>query len=99
MEVAHQRHVDAHAVELIADVRHGGGRLRRIDGDAHEFGAGHRQLLDLDGRLDRIDRVGVGHRLHPHRRIAANRDQTRAPAHLCLQIAAHEGHGRFNEGV
>ena len=40
-----------------------------------------RQLLDLDRGADHVDRVGVGHRLHAHRRIAADRDDARAPAH------------------
>ena len=40
-----------------------------------------RQLLDLDRGADGIDRVGVGHRLHAHRRVAADRDHARAPAH------------------
>ena len=31
-----------------------------------------RQLLDLDRGADGIDRVGVGHRLNPHRRVAAD---------------------------
>jgi hypothetical protein len=38
--------------------RHGGCRFRRIDRDAHQFGAGLRQFLDLNRRADRI-RVSV----------------------------------------
>ena len=38
-----------------------------------------RQFLDLDRGADRVDRVGVGHRLHAHRRVAADRDHARAP--------------------
>ena len=36
MKVADQRHVDAHLVELLADMRHGRGGLVAIDGDADE---------------------------------------------------------------
>ena len=38
-----------------------------------------RQFLDLDRGADDVDRVGVGHRLHAHRRIAADRDHTARP--------------------
>ena len=54
VEVADQRHVDAHAVELLADVRHGLRRLGRVDGDAHQLRTGDRELLDLDGGLDHV---------------------------------------------
>ena len=47
VEVADQRHVDAHRGEPLADVRHGGGGLVAVDGDAHELGAGARQRRDL----------------------------------------------------
>ena len=66
----------------------GGRRLGRVDGDAHQLRAGDRQLLDLDRGADRVDGVGVGHRLHAHRRVAADRDHARAPAHARLARAA-----------
>ena len=47
VEVADQRHVDAHAREPLADMRHRGRRFRRVDGDAHELRAGARELRDL----------------------------------------------------
>ena len=47
VEIAHQRHVDAHAVELLADVGHLLGRLGRVDRDAHQLGASLGQLDDL----------------------------------------------------
>src|SRR5471032_703930 len=74
MEVADQRHVDVHLVELLADIRHGGRRLRTVDGQAHQLRTGARQLLDLDGGADGVGRVGVGHRLHHDRRVAADPD-------------------------
>ena len=58
--------------EPVADMRHGGGRLVAIDGDAHDLGAGPRQSRDLPhGRVD-IGGVGVGHRLDDDRRAAAD---------------------------
>src|SRR5690606_37983339 len=80
VEVADQRDVDAHAVELFEQRRHRRGRLRGIHGDAHELGAGRCQRLDLDGGRDRIRSVRVGHRLYDHRRIAADDDATPTPA-------------------
>ena len=99
VEVADQRHVDVHPVELLADVRHRRGGLGRVDGDAHHLRAGDRQLLDLDRGADRIDRVGIGHRLDPHRRIAADGDRARAPAHARLARPARRRMRRFDEGI
>ena len=72
MEVADERHVDAHAIELLADRRHLARRFRRIDRDPHQFRTGLRQFLDLDGRADRVGGIGVGHRLHDDGRVAAD---------------------------
>ena len=86
VKVANQRHMDAHAVELLADVGH---RLRRfvvVDGDAHQLGAGLRQFLDWDRGGHRVGGVGVGHGLHAHRGVAANSDGVVAPHHT-----PHEG--------
>ena len=58
-------------------MRHGGG-LGVVDGDAHQLGAGLGELLDLDGGADDVDRVGVGHRLHAHRRVATDGDKVQA---------------------
>ena len=50
--------------EPVADLRHGGGGLVAIDGDAHHLRAGAGERGDLaGGRLD-VGGVGVGHRLH-----------------------------------
>ena len=47
VEVADQRHVDAARVELVADMRHGGGGLVAVHRDAHELGAGAGKRRDL----------------------------------------------------
>ena len=61
-------------------MRHGGGGLVAIDGDADELGAGLGQRRDLaDRRLD-VGRVGVGHRLNDDRRAAADLDRAFALA-------------------
>ena len=73
MKIADQRDVDAHPVELFADVRDGGSRLVAVDGDPHQLRARPRQRGDLrDGGVD-VGRVGVGHGLHDNRRAAAHR--------------------------
>jgi hypothetical protein len=74
MEVADQGHIDAHFVELVANVRHSLGGFGGVDGDAHHLGASDGQLFDLDGGADHVDRVGVGHGLHAHRCAAAHGD-------------------------
>ncbi len=64
VEVADQRHVDAHLQKLFLDVRHGGGGFVAVDRDAHDLGARAVERGDLaDGAVD-VGRVGVGHRLH-----------------------------------
>ena len=74
MEVADDRHVHAHLRQPLLDVRHGGGGLVAVDRDAHDFGAGAGQRRHLArGALD-VGRVGVGHRLHDDRRVAADGD-------------------------
>ncbi|MDT4827212.1 hypothetical protein FQZ97_605520 [compost metagenome] len=81
VEIAHQRHVHAHPVELFADGRDFTGRLGRVHRDPHELGAGLGQLLDLYRRGDGVRRVGVGHGLDHDRGIAAHRHDTVAPLH------------------
>jgi hypothetical protein len=44
--------------------------------------------LHLDGGADGVHRVGVGHRLHTHRRVAAHGDHVVAPGHTRLAAAA-----------
>ena len=90
VKVTHQGYVESHAVELRANGRHFGRRLWRVDGDPHDFRARLRQFLDLHRGRDRIGRIGVGHRLHDHRRAASDPhfaaaplddDLSRAPSH------------------
>ena len=74
VEVADERHGDAHPGEPLADMRYGLGRLVAIDRDAHDLGAGTGEGCDLRcGRVD-IGGVGVGHRLHDDGRAAADGD-------------------------
>ena len=62
MEAAHDRHIDAHPAEAILDVRHRGGSLVAIDGDAHELGAGTGERRHLPGGPLHVGGIGVGHR-------------------------------------
>ncbi len=85
---------DADPVETLADAGDGSGALVTIDGDAHELraGAGERHHL-RHGSID-IGRVGVGLRLHDHRRIAtdhhlADSDGDRAAARCRAEELGH----------
>ena len=91
VEVAHQRHRHAHAVELFADGGHLARGFGRVDGDAHHFGTGQGQCLDLHRRGDGIGRIGIGHGLHHHRRAAAHRDHAIAPADVDGACGAARG--------
>ena len=72
VEVADERHGETAGAEAVADMRHGGGRLVAIDGDAHDLRAGAGKRRDLRDGAGDIGGVGVGHRLHDHRRAAAD---------------------------
>jgi hypothetical protein len=72
VEIADDRHLDVHLQEPLFDVRHGGGRLVAVDGDADDLGTGPRQRRHLLCRSLGVGRVGVGHRLHHDGRAAAD---------------------------
>ena len=74
VEVADQRHVAAGVEQAPPDLGHRGGGCVQVDGDAHQLGAGARQLQALARGRHGVGRVGVGHRLHHHRRAAADDD-------------------------
>ena len=74
VEIADQRHIAVHPVEMLADVRHGGGGFRRIDGDAHQFRTGARQFGALHGGGQIVGGIGIGHRLDDDRGAAADLD-------------------------
>ena len=80
VEIADERDVDPLRAQAVADVRHGGGGLVAIDGDADEFRARARQRRDLPRRRLDVGRVGVGHGLHGDRRAAADDDRARPGA-------------------
>ncbi|MCY1289089.1 hypothetical protein D9M70_381660 [compost metagenome] len=74
VEVADERHVQTEALEPLADLRHGGGTLVAVDGDAHQFRAGLVKGGNLRHRSVDISCIGVGHRLDDHRRATAHYD-------------------------
>ena len=74
MEVADDRHGDAHLRQPLLDARHGGGRLVAVDRDAHQLRAGARQRRHLARGAFDVGGVGIGHRLHDDRRAAADDD-------------------------
>ena len=75
MEIADQRDFDAALQQTVADVRHGGGGLVAVDGDAHEFGARAGQRGHLPRRRLDVGGVSVCHRLHGDGRAAADSDR------------------------
>ena len=96
VEIADQRHMHAHAVQLLADVRHGLRGLVVVDRDAHQLRTRQRQLLDLDRGTDGVRGVGVGHGLHAHRRTATHSDPVVAPGDDARTAQAHPGCAQGN---
>ena len=89
MEVADERHVDAHPVELFADVGNGSGRFVAVDGDADELRAGAGKIGDLfDGAVD-VGRVGIRHRLDDNRGTAADHDIADPNRHRSAATISH----------
>ena len=74
VEIADDGHAHAELIERIDDSRHGGGGGFGIHGHADQLRTGARQRHHLiDGR-GRIRRIGIGHRLHHDRMLAADLD-------------------------
>ena len=95
MEITDQRNVDAHAVKLVANMRHRLSRFRRIDGDTHHLRPSQGQLLDLDRGPDGVRRIGIGHGLHTHRRVTTHRHHTATPHNTRLARPA-PGRGYYS---
>jgi hypothetical protein len=72
VEVSHQRHAHAHVLEARADRGHLPRGFERVDGDAHDLGAGSRERGDLVRGRACVLGIGVGHRLDEDRRLAAD---------------------------
>ena len=79
VKIPDQGHINAHAVQLLSDVRHGLCGLWGVDSDAYELGARDGQLLDLNGRPNGVGRVRVGHGLNANRGIGTHGDHIGAP--------------------
>ncbi len=88
VEVADQRNPDADRAQSVADMRHGGGGLVAVDGQAHEFRAGAGERRDLPRRRLDVGGVGVGHRLDDDRRAAAHQNGGVALAYLDADAGA-----------
>ena len=87
MKIANQGHINTHAIQLLANVRHLGCCFRCIDRDAHHFRASIGQFFDLYRRANGIYRIGIGHGLHPNGRITTNSHCARTPNHRGLARA------------
>ena len=96
VEIADQRHRRAHHRQPVDDARHGGGGLGGVDGDAYHLRAGAPQFGHLLHRRGDVGGVGVGHRLHHHRRIAA--DQHVADPDLAGCAARGRAEGPLGQG-
>ena len=81
MEVADDRHADAHLGEALFDAGDRGRRLVAVDGDAHDLGTCARQRRDLSRRLLDVGGIGVGHGLHDDGRVAADDDAADVDGH------------------
>ena len=95
VEVADERRRDPHPVEPFADMRHGGGGLVPVDGDAHDLGARAGESRDLRDGPFNIRRIRVGHALDDDRRAAADPDAADVDAYglMARQGAAEDGVG------
>ena len=77
MKVANQRDINAHPVQLIANIGHCLRCLWRVYRYADHFRTSKGQFFDLNGGSNGISRICVGHRLQTHRRVRApNRHDT-----------------------
>ncbi|MNU66455.1 hypothetical protein D3C71_557700 [compost metagenome] len=74
VEIADQRHIHAEPQKALAHLRHGGGTLVAIDGDAHDFRTGLIECRDLRHRRIDIRGIRIGHRLYDDRRTATHDD-------------------------
>ena len=74
VEVADERRRAAGVEHALLDLRHGGGRFGRVDGDPDHLRARLGQLDALARRGLRVGRVGHRHALHDDRRAAADLD-------------------------
>ncbi len=78
VEVADQGNLVTPQPEPVANPRHRLGRRVGVDRHAHDLGAGIGELDHLTGRGVDVGGVGVGHRLHDDRRVAADDDVAHA---------------------
>ena len=78
VEVTDQGHGAALVVQPGTDRRDRAGRGLGVDGDAHQFGAGPRQVRHLTCGGGHIRGVGVGHGLDHDRGLAPDGDRTDA---------------------
>ena len=88
MKIADQGDIDAHFVQLVANVRHSLGGFWGVDRDPDHFGARDGQFLDLNGGANDVNGVGIGHGLNAHGCAPTHGDNTRAPNHFGLSAFA-----------
>ena len=72
-----------------ADRRHRARGLEVVDRDPHQLRAGFRQRRDLRERRRHVGGVGIGHRLHDHRRAAADADAADVDRGACAACDRH----------
>ena len=89
MKVTDQRDVDAGAGQTVADGRDRRRGFGAIYRNAHQLGAGFGQRFDLRDRGCDVGGVGVGHRLHDHRRVATDADGANLRAESGAAWKAH----------
>ncbi len=76
VKITDQRYRYAQNLQSFLDMRNGGGSIAVIDGNAHNFRSGTRQIRHLiDGAVD-IGGIGIGHGLHHDWRVTTHRNAT-----------------------
>ena len=93
VEIPHQRGVDSHPVEPVADRGDAGGRLGAVDRNPHQLRACLGQFGDLPDRGLDICGVGVGHGLHHHRRISPHDHMADVDRNGAVTFSGLDGHG------
>jgi len=93
VKISDQRHRHIDQRQLVRDPRQRGRGLGVVDGQPHQFRAGPPQRRHLLDRGRDIGGVGIGHRLHHYRRVAADAQRTDLYRHAAAAYDFRQGCG------
>ena len=74
MKITSKGNIDAHRVELRANLRHRARGFQCVNSDSHDFRSSTRKRCHLRDRGSDIFGIGIGHGLHHDGRITPNED-------------------------